>query len=123
MSERITSLADIEDVEIDDFGRFKYILIKASLNDQHKFLVRGFAWASYHADIFDLFESSKSPIKYECVGGGRIEVEPHNKKIKIFGYSQGFGRADHEMSCDLVRKKYKDYEKSLCIHLELLPST
>lgn len=48
MSERITSLADIEDVEIDDFGRFKYILIKASLNDQHKFLVRGFAWASYH---------------------------------------------------------------------------
>lgn len=62
------------------------------------------------ADIFDLFESSKSPIKYECVGGGRIEVEQHNKKIKIFGYSQGFGRADHEMSCDLVRKKYKDYE-------------
>ena len=42
------SLKDISDVSIDAKGRFKYILIKLNLNDEEKFIVRGFSWADYH---------------------------------------------------------------------------
>lgn len=53
--------------------------------------------------------NSDGKIKYECVGGGRIEHSPENKKINIFGYSQGFGQADHSISSELIKKKYPDY--------------
>ena len=31
----------------------------------------------------------------ECLGGGRIDYDDQNKQIKIFGYSEAFGRANH----------------------------
>ncbi len=47
-------LDSIEDVDIDDSGRFKYILIKIwPLNDEKtfKYIVRGYKWAGYHGKI------------------------------------------------------------------------
>lgn len=51
-------LSNIPDVEIDENGRFKYILIKV-IDDTHdnvyKYIVRGFAWASYHGRFLCTF--------------------------------------------------------------------
>ena len=44
-------LDSVEDVDIDESGRFKYILVKVwPLDDEKtfKYIVRGYKWAEYH---------------------------------------------------------------------------
>uniref|UniRef100_A0A0A9ZD48 Sex-regulated protein janus-A n=2 Tax=Lygus hesperus TaxID=30085 RepID=A0A0A9ZD48_LYGHE len=110
-------LDQVPDVEIDPEGRFKYVLIRVYApttrdgNEPSKMVVRGNARGAYHADIYD--ETMQTLVKLnldsECVGGGRIEHHPAQKIIKIYGYSQGFGKADHEISSELVKKAFPDY--------------
>ena len=38
--------------------------------------------------------------------------KPEEKSIEVFGYSQGYGKADHSISVDILKKKYKDYKIS-----------
>lgn len=67
--------------------------------------------AEYHGDIYDTvtpgIESKK--LDCECVGGGRIRHEPDKKSILVYGYSQGYGKADHSITVELLKKKYPDY--------------
>ena len=60
-------------------------------------------------DDFEEKEIKNTGIQFECVGGGRIEHEPSKKEILVYGYSQGFGRANHQVSVDLLKLKYNDY--------------
>ena len=39
------------DVDIDDSGIFKYILIKLYIGEKTKCVVRGFGWAEYHGRV------------------------------------------------------------------------
>ncbi|XP_076232223.1 14 kDa phosphohistidine phosphatase isoform X2 [Calliopsis andreniformis] len=107
-------LDKVPDVDIDGYGRFKYILINVQdqASKEKKSIVRGYARSQWHADIFNEAESelkSLSGLRAECLGGGRIEHDPDEKTIKVYGYSQGFGKADHEVSVNLLKKKYPDY--------------
>jgi len=111
-------LANVPVVDIDASGRFKYVLVKVYTSDVTKdagefaYFVRGHAWGEYHSDIYDKFESqiAELGLDSECAGGGRIEHQPEQKKIEVFGYSQGYGRADHKITADLIKKKYPDCE-------------
>ena len=69
--------------------------------------------AGFHADVYDKVapEIEKLGLDCECVGGGRILHEADNKTIEVFGYSQGYGRADHSISVEILKKKYPDYVK------------
>ncbi len=49
-------------------------------------------------------------LSFECVGGGRIEHKPQHKSIKVYGYSQGFGKADHSITCQLLKQHFDDYQ-------------
>ncbi|XP_043578241.1 14 kDa phosphohistidine phosphatase-like [Bombus pyrosoma] len=108
------SLNKIPDVDIDGHGRFKYILV--NIYDERagvsKSIVRGYARAEWHSDIFmkvvDVVDSIPD-LRSKCVGGGRIEHDPDEKTIKVYGYSQGFGKADHEVTVSILKKKYPDY--------------
>ncbi|CAF1062254.1 unnamed protein product [Brachionus calyciflorus] len=99
------NLSEIASVNIDSNGRFKYILIKlvSKNSKQEKYVVR--------ADILDDFEKNcnVSGIDIECVGGGRILHEPEKKTIFVYGYSLGFGLADHKISVELLKEKYSYY--------------
>ncbi|KAI1730799.1 janus/Ocnus family (Ocnus) domain-containing protein [Ditylenchus destructor] len=109
----MADLASIPNVDIDPSGVFKYILIKVSSksSDANKLIVRGYQRCSYHADIFDeVKHSAGTSFKLKCLGGGRINHDSTNKKILVYGYSQGFGRADHQKSVDVLKEKYSDYE-------------
>ena len=48
-------------------------------------------------------------LSYDCVGGGRIEHNVTEKTILVFGYSQGFGKADHSLTCEILRNHFKGY--------------
>uniref|UniRef100_A0A915D904 Sex-regulated protein janus-B n=1 Tax=Ditylenchus dipsaci TaxID=166011 RepID=A0A915D904_9BILA len=102
-------------VDIDPSGVFKYILIKVSSkdSDSSQLIVRGYARCSYHADIYDEVKAGAScSLKFKCLGGGRINHEPAKKNILVYGYSQGFGRADHQKAVNLLKGQYPDYSIS-----------
>ncbi|XP_021375310.1 14 kDa phosphohistidine phosphatase-like [Mizuhopecten yessoensis] len=60
------------------------------------------------ADIYDIVETAieEKGLDCECVGGGRIDHDPGNKRIKIYGYSKGYGRADHSVTFLVLQKKF-----------------
>ncbi|KAF7996165.1 hypothetical protein HCN44_011496 [Aphidius gifuensis] len=68
---------------------------------------------TFLADIYE--EINKELKKYgpgldtECVGGGRINHNSAKQAIKVYGYSQGFGKADHQVSVGLLKQKYPNY--------------
>jgi phosphohistidine phosphatase len=49
-------------------------------------------------------------LETECLGGGRLDHRADLKKIKVYGYSQGYGKADHEITKKLLLEKYRDYD-------------
>ncbi|XP_068153377.1 sex-regulated protein janus-A [Drosophila tropicalis] len=116
MSEQ--NLKAVTSVDIDNSGIFKYVLIKVTGNEAadgtepSKNIVRGYADCQWHADIYERTQESVkgTGLDTECLGGGRIEHNPDKKYIKIYGYSQGYGKADHLESKRILLTKYKDYE-------------
>ncbi|XP_072157099.1 sex-regulated protein janus-A isoform X2 [Bemisia tabaci] len=109
------NLVSIPEVEIDPQGVFKYILMRvyddAGDGTPNKLVVRGTIKGAYHADIFEMFLEGAHKLKLDCdvLGGGRINHDPENKKLKIYGYSQGFGKADHNVTASVLKKVYPDY--------------
>ncbi|XP_068248965.1 14 kDa phosphohistidine phosphatase-like isoform X2 [Palaemon carinicauda] len=110
-------LDKVEDADI-DVGRFKYILINVHHSPEggpevSKHIVRGYSSAGFHADVYDKVAPAieKLGLDCECLGGGRILHDAEKKTIEVFGYSQGYGRADHSLSVEILKKKYPDYEK------------
>ncbi|XP_062063219.1 14 kDa phosphohistidine phosphatase [Lepus europaeus] len=112
-------LAQIPDVDIDSDGVFKYVLIRVHAappsgapGGESKDIVRGYKWAEYHADIYDKVsgELQKKGHDCECLGGGRISHQSQDRKIHVYGYSMGYGRAQHSVSTEKIRAKYPDYE-------------
>ena len=85
-------------VDLTPSGTFKYVLLSAVAKDGSRVqLVRGYAGMEYHADVFDAalpaIEAS-GLTDVTCTGGGRIRHDA-GSKLFIYGYSLGFGRADH----------------------------
>lgn len=106
-------LSDIPDVDIDPSGTFKYILIKCvdKSSNEEKYIVRGYYKCNFHADILAVArEDAGSAYKLKCVGGGRIRHEDDAKEILVYGYSQGYGKADHSITVDILKKRYPDYK-------------
>lgn len=52
----------------------------------------------------------KNTVEYECVGGGRINIDQEKKTILVYGYSQGFGRCEHSKSTEIIKEIYPDYQ-------------
>jgi len=115
MSSPQERLAAVTDVEIDDDGVFKYVLILvADAKDEsvQKLVVRGNAESEYHADIYEPFcQKTEGPLGMDCQcrGGGRINHNAAEKKILVYGYSMGYGKADHTKAVELLKKKYPNY--------------
>lgn len=107
-------LKEFPDVDIDT-GIFKYMLLKLvdkSANDS-KTIVRGYISAAWHDDIFEMtnVQTKKYPnVEVESLGGGRIKHDAQKKTILVYGYSQGYGLAEHSDTADLLKKHYPDYD-------------
>ncbi|MCP9262633.1 Sex-regulated protein janus-A [Dirofilaria immitis] len=111
-------LTDVPNAKIDPDGVFKYILIKIITGDRKSFEERETdrTWISrcdYHGDVLEETEKELgSNYELVCLGGGRIKHESKNHNILVYGYSQGYGPADHQKSVDILREKYPDYKIS-----------
>lgn len=121
-----TVIPNVRDVDIDPSGVFKYILLKLTSPNmegklEDKLIVRGYAECPYHADINDKVTSELQKLKssqeirdWRCkvLGGGRINHDPETKSIKVYGYSQGYGKADHQLTVDVLKRNYPGYDIS-----------
>ena len=106
------------DVIIDLNGNYKYLLIemqnKTNLND-YKYLVRGSSAFEYHKNLYLNFMRNsvyKYPeiymnFSFKILGGGRISVYSNN--ITVFGSSGYYGKANHKLTCNLIKKAYPSY--------------
>ncbi|KAJ4943126.1 14 kDa phosphohistidine phosphatase [Gymnodraco acuticeps] len=108
------ALAKIPVVEIDSEGTFKYILltVKVKDGDVHKDIVRGTKSAEYHNHIFEKVNPAMEALGMECkcLGGGKIEHNSQEKKLRVFGESTAFGKADHSVSAEKLKSAFSDYE-------------
>ena len=125
--------AKISQCKIDQEGVYKYIQIECINKDNKedkKLIIRGDGTCSYHKDIYrkfiiDIMNSNDKELKenyeYECIGGGRIEFKPDS--IFIYGYSSGYGQADHEKTKEIVQGYGQaDHEKTKEIVQKFFPN-
>ncbi|XP_076454616.1 14 kDa phosphohistidine phosphatase-like [Babylonia areolata] len=109
-----SKLGGVSNAEIDASGRFKYILIKVydkDVDEDYKYIVRGTVKAPYHADIYDMVVDGIESRGLDCevLGGGRIEHNPSAKQIQIYGYSVGYGKADHAITQAVLENHFPGY--------------
>lgn len=97
----------IPSVSIDN-GAYKYVLITATTcANRSRTFVYSKRNASYHRNVAELLLPQLESENYTDIrvtGGGRILRDDDEKKIHIFGYSYGFGRADHALAKEVVEK-------------------
>ncbi|PKU45617.1 hypothetical protein llap_4102 [Limosa lapponica baueri] len=62
--------------------------------------------------IFEKVSPEMEKLGYECkcLGGGKIDHNSKDKKIRVFGLSTGYGKADHSVTVEILKKVYTDYE-------------
>jgi phosphohistidine phosphatase len=96
----------VPSVSLDD-GAHKYVLIKAEEPGsgllQHFVISR--RGAGYHQNVAEPTVYTLERHGYraiEIAGGGRILLDEDEKKISIFGFSYGFGQADHAISKKVI---------------------
>ena len=92
----------IPNVSIDS-GTHKYVLISAILpgGGERQYFVVSRRGAEYHRNAAEPFVEALEGSGYmsiQILGGGRITLNEKQKSINIYGYSYGFGLADHAMS-------------------------
>jgi len=118
MANRTEDDVPIPVVDIDDNGTFKYVLLQinkasAKKKENATYWVRGHSWADYHVDLVEECEGQirdkNLNLEVECVGGGRIRHDRNRKNIVIYGYSVGYGQADHATTCKILKTYYRDY--------------
>ena len=100
----------VPDVKIDE-GTFKYIQIRISGGGSEKIIIRGSSDAGYHVDVFDdcAPQLKSLGLTVDCIGGGRIKHDVVNKTLDVYGYSMGFGRADHKITVSKLKVDYPGY--------------
>ena len=96
----------VPNVKIDK-GRHKYVLISAVVasSGNLEYFVTSKRGAQYHRNAAEPFVEELDRNGYKDIrikGGGRIDFDDNSKKIHIYGYSYGFGQADHEISKQVI---------------------
>ena len=117
---------EIKKVKIDTDSIFKYVQIMilpknpndATTGNEKYMIVRGFKDCHEHSDVFQKFYRQELKVnetlnnKYYTMlqGGGRIDHDSANKKISIYGYSNSFGAANHQVTQAILKETYPDYD-------------
>jgi len=103
-------------VSIDE-GAHKYVLIEAETpsGERTQTFVVSKRGASYHRNaaepMIEILEKHQFR-NIRVTGGGRILFEEDEERISIFGYSYGFGKADHAVSKRVIEEdaRYDGFE-------------
>lgn len=100
-------LNNIPEVVIDLRGGYKYIVAEVSDEKGNKKpLVRANESCGYHADILKKVKM-ETGLFARCLGGGRIQIDPENKTIRIWNQSVDFGREpDRQLTVKMLQEAF-----------------
>jgi phosphohistidine phosphatase len=90
----------LSSVEIAE-GVHKYVLIKAEWDGDEQYIVTSKKGAAYHRNAAEPMIDKLERAGYtniDVTGGGRLSLSSNTKEIYIYGFSYGFGLADHAIS-------------------------
>jgi phosphohistidine phosphatase len=110
-----TGSVGLPSVEICE-GTHKYVQITASYDGrEEQVFVVSRRNAAYHRNAAEPFIAKLEKHGYhdiEVAGGGRVSLDEARKKISIYGFSYGFGKANHALSVEVVQAdpRYQDYD-------------
>ena len=82
-------------------GAHKYVLVRAEWDGEERYIVTSKKGAEYHRNAAEPMINKLQKSGYtniEVTGGGRISLDSNTKEIHIYGFSYGFGIADHTIS-------------------------
>lgn len=104
-------------VEIDE-GVNKYVLMKAEFHGDEYHIVTSKFGAKYHRNAAEPMIAKLENAGYtdiEVTGGGRIALNSLAKEISIYGFSYGFGLADHSVSREVVLRdqRYRHFKVTI----------
>lgn len=124
-AKKIQKDSNISFVSIDE-GRHKYVLIQATVGndddqqqekEESNIFVVSQRGAHYHRNVAEWYIPKLQNLGFSNIkiqGGGRIIRDDVNKLIKVFGYSYGFGQANHEVATRVIRsdRRFQSYHVS-----------
>lgn len=102
-----------------DSGCHKYVLIRAqSPSGEDQYIVASKRGAHYHRNAAEPVLEELTRAGYtdlEVTGGGRLDCQPGEKKIAIYGFSYGFGLANHAISREVVLEdeRYRNFDVTI----------
>eukprot|EP00536_Pseudo-nitzschia_multiseries_P002926 jgi/Psemu1/301681/fgenesh1_kg.41_\ len=83
-------------------------------NERQNFVVSR-AHAAYHCNAAEPMVETLEASGYKSIsvtGGGRIALNTDKRTVSVYGFSYGFGLADHALSVSVIKsdERYQDYE-------------
>jgi phosphohistidine phosphatase len=96
----------VPNVSIAD-GAHKYVLISAVRDNDRQHFVVSRRGAAYHRDAAEPTVEALERSGYTSInilGGGRIRLDVDNSTIAVYGYSYGFGLADHALTKAILER-------------------
>jgi 23S rRNA-/tRNA-specific pseudouridylate synthase len=107
-------------------GKHKYVLVKAvSEAGEALWFVKSAApfqcGGPYHANVAQDLVDGLEAMDYTVTvtGGGRIDFNNINNTARVYGFSYGFGRGNHEMAASLIKQHtgiFAIYDNSLDLY-------
>mmetsp|Transcript_19435 Transcript_19435/g.44269 ORF Transcript_19435/g.44269 Transcript_19435/m.44269 type:complete len:202 (-) Transcript_19435:173-778(-) len=106
-----SSFPSLPSVHLDE-GVHKYVLIRAvepatadGAADRDRTFVVSKRGAAYHRDVAEpfvdrLLEGGWAEVR--ITGGGRIHLDAVGRKVKVYGFSYGFGKGNHRWATKVI---------------------
>ncbi|KAL3806710.1 hypothetical protein ACHAXA_007585 [Cyclostephanos tholiformis] len=122
-----------------DVGTHKYVLVSATPPPSRHSILEGGGGstrlfvhsvrdAQYHVNVAECLVPQLEGSGYtniRILGGGRILRDDDDRRIHIYGYSYGFGRADHALAMGVVGTctRYRDYRVTWQVYIQRNPTS
>lgn len=110
-------LVDVPQADIASDGVFKYVLMKIEFpSGSTSHAVAGYVEAEFHDDCLkryrSMYAAGLAGCTVSCSGGGRIAVDARAQKLQVYGYSMGYGLADHALSVAILKAAMPSFSMS-----------
>ena len=109
----MSDLSQLPVVIIDEVEGYKFIVAIVSMGEISKMVIRANQHCEFHRDILKNLGFKIPGLIARCIGGGRINVDPVNKIIKIWGSSGDFGvEPNRAETARLLQEAFSDFNIS-----------
>ena len=110
------TLETLQEVIVDSQDGYKFIVANVTDgNGGTRMVIRANQDCDYHQDILALLRREVRPhgLDAHCTGGGRIEINPAEKTIRIWDYSENFGEEnDRKETVRMLQAAFPDVQVS-----------